>query len=63
MVFSKQLLSSIGCLLSLASLTVGVPYKPDGRSLKSRQAPYQTRILDTGTTFGLELNGVWQLIE
>ncbi|KAI3322470.1 putative FG-GAP repeat protein [Xylariaceae sp. AK1471] len=63
MVSSKQLLSSIGCFLSLASLTVGLPQKPNGGLLKSRQAPYQTRILDTGTTFGLEINGVWQLID
>jgi hypothetical protein len=37
--------------------------KPDGHLLESRQAPFQSRILDTGTTFGVEINGVWQLIE
>ncbi|GAW14094.1 hypothetical protein ANO14919_034880 [Xylariales sp. No.14919] len=66
MVHSTQLLSYLGCIcpLYLASPVSGLALQPDGQSLSPRQgAAYQTRILDTGSTFGQENNGVWQLID
>ena len=53
----------MGCLSYLASPILGLALQADRSSLDYRQAPYETRILETGTTFGEENNGVWQLIE
>ncbi|KAI1282915.1 hypothetical protein F5Y07DRAFT_200942 [Xylaria sp. FL0933] len=65
MVLSTRLLSYIGCISSLCLPTPisGLALDPEGKSLDARQSPYQTRILDTGSTFGSENNGVWQLID
>ncbi|KAJ3555123.1 hypothetical protein NPX13_g10426 [Xylaria arbuscula] len=55
----------MGCIssLSLPSLVSGLVLQPEGRSLETRQASFQTRIVDSGSTFGQENNGVWQLID
>lgn len=63
MISSSQLFSYMGCLSYLASPILGLALQADRSSLDYRQAPYETRILETGTTFGEENNGVWQLIE
>ncbi|KAI1353324.1 hypothetical protein F5Y01DRAFT_303304 [Xylaria sp. FL0043] len=65
MVLSTRLLSYIGCISSLCLPTPisGLVLDPEGKSLEARQSPYQIRILDTGSTFGQESNGVWQLID
>ncbi|KAF2965134.1 hypothetical protein GQX73_g8440 [Xylaria multiplex] len=41
----------------------GLAQQPGEHFLNARQGPYQARILDTGSTFGQENNGVWQLID
>jgi hypothetical protein len=51
----------MGCLSLLASPLFAAVLHP--KELSVRATPYMTRILDTGTTFGEENNGVWQLIE
>ncbi|KAI0810448.1 hypothetical protein GGR55DRAFT_140260 [Xylaria sp. FL0064] len=65
MVPSTRLLSYIGCISSLCLPTPisGLALDPEKKSLDTRQSPYQIRILDTGSTFGQESNGVWQLID
>ncbi|KAI0467107.1 hypothetical protein F4859DRAFT_506914 [Xylaria cf. heliscus] len=65
MVPYTRLFSYVGCLSSLylASPAVGLALRPEGHSLSARQGPYQRRILDTGSTFRQENNGVWQLID
>ncbi|KAI0452670.1 hypothetical protein F5B21DRAFT_526661 [Xylaria acuta] len=65
MVPYSRLLSFVGCLSSLylANPALGLALQPEGHSLTARQGSYQRRILDTGSTFGQENNGVWQLID
>ncbi|RYP39329.1 hypothetical protein DL767_002240 [Monosporascus sp. MG133] len=63
MTFSTRLFSYMGCLSYLASPILGLALHPDLQSLSARAAPYQTRILATGTTYAEENNGVWQLID
>ncbi|KAI0190992.1 hypothetical protein EV127DRAFT_76586 [Xylaria flabelliformis] len=65
MVPYTRLFSYLGCLSSLyfATPALGSALRSEGRSLSARQGPYRTRILDTGSTFGQENNGVWQLID
>jgi hypothetical protein len=63
MISSKAILPYLGCLSYLASPLLGLGLKPNWKALSARAAPYQTRILDTGSTFREEDNGVWQLIE
>ncbi|KAI1109322.1 hypothetical protein F5Y14DRAFT_30433 [Nemania sp. NC0429] len=65
MVSSTQLFLSSACLclISLASSVAGLPPQHDKKTLNSRQAPYQARIFETGTTFLQENNGAWQLID
>ncbi|KAI8630273.1 hypothetical protein F5Y19DRAFT_58707 [Xylariaceae sp. FL1651] len=63
MIFSTRLLSCFGCLSHLASPILGLALQPGRHLLSTRAAPYQTRILATGTTFAEENNGVWQLID
>ncbi|KAI1309809.1 hypothetical protein F5Y03DRAFT_382921 [Xylaria venustula] len=65
MVPSVRLLSYAGGILSLYLPTpiFGLALKSEEKLLSARQSPYGTRILDTGSTFGQEDNGVWQLID
>ncbi|KAI1423235.1 hypothetical protein F5Y12DRAFT_758719 [Xylaria sp. FL1777] len=65
MALSTRILSYMGCILPLClpTPTFGLALDLQGKSLNARQSPYQTRILDTGSTFGQENNGVWQLID
>ncbi|KAI1827092.1 hypothetical protein F4861DRAFT_494049 [Xylaria intraflava] len=65
MVYLTRLVSYAGCLssLSLATPVPGPAPQPEGTTLEARQGPYRQRILDTGTTFYEEDNGVWQLID
>ncbi|KAI2638506.1 hypothetical protein GGS21DRAFT_443804 [Xylaria nigripes] len=64
MVYPTQLFSYVGCLSSLYFAPVfGLAIRPEAQSLSARQAPFQQRVLDTGTTFYEEDNGVWQLID
>ncbi|RYP51355.1 hypothetical protein DL768_003283 [Monosporascus sp. mg162] len=63
MISSRRLFSYTGCLSYLASPILGLALQPDWLSLSTRAAPYQTRILATGTTYAEENNGVWQLID
>ncbi|RYP70624.1 hypothetical protein DL771_005337 [Monosporascus sp. 5C6A] len=63
MISSTRLFSYTGCLSYLASPILGLALQPDWLSLSTRAAPYQTRILATGTTYAEENNGVWQLID
>ena len=62
--FNKRAPISIGCLSSLASLLRAAGLEPNWQTLSTRATPYQTRILDVGTTFYYQENNcVWQLIE
>ena len=65
MISSMRFFSYIGCFSSLcfSPSVSGLALQPEERSLESRQASFQTRIVDSGSTFGQESNGVWQLIE
>ncbi|GAP84323.2 putative fg-gap repeat protein [Rosellinia necatrix] len=64
MLHSMQLLSYLGCL---SSLVLGTPILESAvqprDSLVARQGPFQRITLDADTTYGLESNGVWQLID
>jgi hypothetical protein len=60
---SKTILPYIGYFFYLASPLLGFALEPNWKTLSARAAPFQTRILDTGSTFAEEDNGVWQLIE
>ncbi len=61
MVLNTRYLASMGILSCLATPLFAAVLQP--KALSTRAAPYMTRILDTGTTFAEEDNGVWQLIE
>ncbi|KAK5632722.1 hypothetical protein RRF57_008436 [Xylaria bambusicola] len=65
MVPSSHLLSYIGCISSLCLPTAvfGLVIQPEGKLVESRQGLFQTRIVDTGSIFSQENNGVWQLID
>ncbi|KAI0517212.1 hypothetical protein F5B22DRAFT_134325 [Xylaria bambusicola] len=65
MVLSWPLLSYIGCISSLClpTPTLGLALPPEGKLLEARQSSFQTRIVDTGSMFSQEDNGVWQLID
>ena len=59
MISSISLLPYLGCISYFASplLASILP------ALTTRATPFNTRILDVGSTFYQENNGVWQLIE
>ncbi|PMD32511.1 hypothetical protein L207DRAFT_609868 [Hyaloscypha variabilis F] len=61
MVLNTRYLASMGILSCLATPLFAAVFQP--KALSTRAAPYMTRILDTGTTFAEEDNGVWQLID
>jgi hypothetical protein len=59
----KKILPHMGFLSYLASPLLAFALEPNWNTLGARATPYETRILDTGSTFAEEDNGVWQLIE
>jgi hypothetical protein len=61
MLLNTKMIASLGCLSSLASPILAAVLQR--KEVTARAPPYMTRILDTGTTFAEENNGVWQLIE
>jgi hypothetical protein len=61
MIFTSKIPSYIGCLSLLVCPLLAAVLHP--KELSVRAIPYMTRILDTGTIFDEENNGVWQLIE
>jgi hypothetical protein len=61
MLFHTRAVASLGYLSCLASPLFAAALQT--KVLSTRSVPYMTRILDTGTTFLEENNGVWQLIE
>jgi hypothetical protein len=61
MIFKTNVIASLGWVSSLLSPILAAALQP--KALDPRATPYTTRILDTGTTFVQENNGVWQLIE
>lgn len=63
MISPARISSYMGLLSYLMTPILGVSLQVDWQPLTPRQAPYQTRILETGTTFSEEVTGVWQLIE
>jgi hypothetical protein len=60
MILISKTIKSIGCLSFVASPLAALLQPME---LWAPATAYMTRILDTGTTFVEENNGVWQLIE
>ncbi|KAE9372708.1 hypothetical protein N431DRAFT_558478 [Stipitochalara longipes BDJ] len=61
MIFNTRSFACLGCLACFASPLFAAVL--NSNALSAGATPYMTRILDTGSTFAQENDGVWQLID